>query len=32
MTVDEIKAEIKEYATAAKRAMDAGFDGVEIHS
>jgi 2,4-dienoyl-CoA reductase-like NADH-dependent reductase (Old Yellow Enzyme family) len=32
MTVDEIKAEAKEYAAAAKRAMEAGFDGVEIHS
>jgi 2,4-dienoyl-CoA reductase-like NADH-dependent reductase (Old Yellow Enzyme family) len=32
MTVDEIKAEAKEYAAAAKRALQAGFDGVEIHS
>ena len=32
MTVEEIKAVIKEYAGAAKRAIEAGFDGVEIHS
>jgi len=31
MTVDEIEGVTKEYASAAKRALDAGFDGVEIH-
>lgn len=31
MRIDEIKATIEDYATAAKRAIDAGFDGVEIH-
>lgn len=32
MTVEEIKDTLKEYGAAAKRAMEAGFDGVEIHS
>ncbi|KAI9739661.1 MAG: hypothetical protein M1834_006379 [Cirrosporium novae-zelandiae] len=32
LTVEEIKDLVKEYAAAAKRAMEAGFDGVEIHS
>ncbi|KAL4971526.1 hypothetical protein BDW66DRAFT_155570 [Aspergillus desertorum] len=31
MTVDEIKETVKEYAAASKRAIEAGFDGVEIH-
>lgn len=32
MTIDEIKETIKDYGHAAKNAMAAGFDGVEIHS
>ncbi|MCW8996083.1 MAG: alkene reductase [Psychromonas sp.] len=32
MTVDEIKETISDYGRAAKNAMAAGFDGVEIHS
>lgn len=32
MTVEEIQDLIREYDAAAKRAMDAGFDGVEIHA
>lgn len=31
MTVDEIKRTIGNYAQAAKNAIEAGFDGVEIH-
>ncbi|KAH8806086.1 12-oxophytodienoate reductase 1 [Xylogone sp. PMI_703] len=31
ITVEEIKDILKEYGAAAKRAMEAGFDGVEIH-
>lgn len=31
MTVDEIQETVKEYAAAAKRAIEAGFDGVEVH-
>jgi 2,4-dienoyl-CoA reductase-like NADH-dependent reductase (Old Yellow Enzyme family) len=31
MTVDEIEKRVEEYATAARNAMEAGFDGVEIH-
>lgn len=31
LTVDEIKQTVAEYAAASKRAMQAGFDGVEIH-
>jgi len=32
LTPEEIKELVKEYAAAAKRAIEAGFDGVEIHS
>jgi len=32
MTEDDIKRTIKDFQNAAKNAMDAGFDGVEIHS
>jgi N-ethylmaleimide reductase len=32
MTVDEIKQTIQDFGRGAKNAMDAGFDGVEIHS
>ncbi|KAJ5948478.1 hypothetical protein N7454_001785 [Penicillium verhagenii] len=32
MTVEEIQDVVKEYGAAAKRAMEAGFDGVEIHA
>lgn len=32
MTREEIKLTIQEFKTAGKNAMDAGFDGVEIHS
>ena len=31
MTLADIQSTIKDYATAARRAMDAGFDGVQIH-
>ena len=31
MSLDEIKLAIEEYATAAKNAIKAGFDGVELH-
>jgi len=31
MTIDEIHSATKEFAAAAKRALEAGFDGVEIH-
>lgn len=31
MTVEEIQDTVKEYAAAAKRAREAGFDGVEVH-
>ncbi|CAG8395261.1 unnamed protein product [Penicillium salamii] len=31
MTVEEIKETVQEYASAAQRAREAGFDGVEIH-
>jgi len=32
LTIDEIKQTILDYKNAAKRAMQAGFDGVEVHS
>lgn len=31
MSVEEIHTTVKDYAAAARRAMDAGFDGVEVH-
>lgn len=31
LTLDEIKIIVQEYVTGAKNAMEAGFDGVEIH-
>jgi N-ethylmaleimide reductase len=31
LTLDEIKDVVKEYIEGAKKAIDAGFDGVEIH-
>jgi len=31
MMMEDIQNTIKDYATAARRAMDAGFDGVQIH-
>lgn len=31
MTVEEIQETVKEFGAAAKRAVEAGFDGVEIH-
>ncbi|KAJ5973913.1 hypothetical protein N7481_011123 [Penicillium waksmanii] len=31
ISVDEIQELVKEYAAAAKRAIEAGFDGVEVH-
>jgi len=32
MTIEDIKTTVKDFANAAKNSMDAGFDGVEIHS
>ncbi|MFE9579330.1 alkene reductase [Nocardia sp. NPDC006044] len=32
LTVDEIRATIADFATAARNAIDAGFAGVEVHS
>lgn len=32
LTVDEIKALVQQYVAAARRAQEAGYDGVEIHS
>ncbi|KAF9895264.1 hypothetical protein FE257_000166 [Aspergillus nanangensis] len=31
LTVEEIQETVQEYAAAAKRAIEAGFDGVELH-
>jgi N-ethylmaleimide reductase len=31
LTIDEIAGVVQEYATAAKNAIEAGFDGVQIH-
>ena len=31
LTLDEIKATVSDYATAARNAMAAGFDGVQVH-
>ena len=32
LTVDEIKGTVQDFATAAGNAIDAGFDGVELHA
>jgi len=32
MTIEEVRSTITEYQTAARNAMDAGFDGIEIHA
>jgi len=32
LTTDEVKATVRDFATAAKNAIDAGFDGVELHA
>ena len=32
LTVDEIKQTVKDYASATKNALEAGFDGVQIHA
>ncbi|BGP36738.1 hypothetical protein JCM10450v2_000630 [Rhodotorula kratochvilovae] len=32
LTVDEIQATQEDFATAAKRALEAGFDGIELHA
>ncbi|CAM4212684.1 alkene reductase [Gillisia limnaea] len=32
MTIEEIKQTVQDFKNAAKNAMDAGFDGIEIHS
>lgn len=32
LTLDDIKRVVREYAQAAKNAIDAGFDGVEVHA
>lgn len=31
MTTEEVRSTVQDYATAAKNAIEAGFDGVEIH-
>jgi N-ethylmaleimide reductase len=32
MTADDIRATVADFATAARRAVEAGFEGVEVHS
>ena len=32
LTIEEIRSTIQDYKSAAKRAVDAGFDGVEVHA
>jgi N-ethylmaleimide reductase len=32
LTVEEIAATVRDYATAAKNSLEAGFDGVQLHS
>lgn len=32
MTVDDVRATVADFAAAARRAVDAGFEGVEVHS
>jgi len=32
MTADDIRATVADFAAAARRALDAGFEGVEVHS
>jgi N-ethylmaleimide reductase len=32
LTTEEVKETVKDFATAAKNAIDAGFDGVELHA
>lgn len=32
MTIDEVRSTVVDYVTATRNAMDAGFDGVEVHS
>jgi N-ethylmaleimide reductase len=32
MTIEDIRTTVKDFANAAKNSMEAGFDGVEIHS
>ncbi|UQW99295.1 alkene reductase [Streptomyces sp. RerS4] len=32
MSIDDIKATVADFAVAARRAVDAGFDGVEVHA
>lgn len=31
LTVDEIQSYVRDYAESAKKAMEAGFDGIEVH-
>ena len=31
MTIEEIKEVVEEFSAAAKKCIEAGFDGVEIH-
>lgn len=31
LTVEEVRGYVQDYADAAKRAIDAGFDGIEVH-